>query len=329
MKKLNLSGFVGWEITPDLINDFLADANGEEIEVTLNSAGGDVFTGWEVYLAFDKYEGKKTLILGSLVASAATYMIMAFDHVIAQDISNVMIHDVTSYVEGNAEDIKKEAESNERIQKSIASKYAEALNKSVEEVQELMHAETWYTGQEIVDVGFADELKKTGKTAKDINFYKKQIMNCFNKEKRKENSMDKKAILNFLKTSTDVKIDEIAEVLNASNSLKSEDDMTKLREYENIVKDNKAKDEKIKELENKYNLLEQKQKLDEAFGVQDAEKTNLLRALAENYSKAGMSIEDMKKDPVMINLSAKKAAGEGVKIEDKKVEKKELDTEEY
>ena len=291
MKKLKLNGYIGDEINSSIVADFLNDANGEDIEVSLYSGGGDVFEGFEIYNQFAAYEGSKTLNLGSLVASAATYMPMAFDNVVALDTTNFMIHSVTSWVMGGtANELKAEAERTEKLQNLIAAKYAEVMNKTPEEVNALMEAETWFTGQEIVDAGFATDLKKTGKANKSINYYKNQVKTYFNKivhkEEEEEKVMDKKELLNAL-IKEGVKLDEVATALKAENRLKTDEDS------------------RIEKLEKENEMLKMSNELNKVFGLD-----GLPRTLAENYAKAGMSIDDMKKDEVMINLMAKKAEGE-------------------
>ena len=317
MKKLILNGIIGDEINSSIVADFLNSANGEDIEVTLNSGGGDVFEGFEVYNLFAAYAGKKTLNLGSLVASAATYIPLAFDNVIALDITNFMIHDVSTIVMGGSNEIKAEASRVEKLQNLIASKYSEVMKITPEEVNTLMHNETWYTGQEIVDAGFASELKKTGKANKSINYYKNQVKTYFNKiEEKKEIVMDKKELLNEL-VNQNISLTDVATKLNVIDSLKTKDDLTKLADYENKCKEV----EKLK-MENTLNSI---------FGVNSEKNDNLPRIQAETLYKSGLDIENIKKDPIMINLMAQKAAGEVIvgKVEDEKKNEKHLNAEEY
>ena len=317
MKKLILNGIIGDEISSSIVADFLNSANGEDIEVTLNSGGGDVFEGFEVYNLFAAYAGKKTLNLGSLVASAATYIPLAFDNVIALDITNFMIHDVSTIVMGGSNEIKAEASRVEKLQNLIASKYSEVMKITPKEVNTLMHNETWYTGQEIVDAGFASELKKTGKANKSINYYKNQVKTYFNKiEEKKEIVMDKKELLNEL-VNQNISLTDVATKLNVISNLKSADDITKLADYENKCKEV----EKLK-MENTLNSI---------FGVNSEKNDNLPRIQAETLYKAGLDMENIKKDPIMINLMAQKAAGEVIvgKEEDKKKNEKRLNAEEY
>lgn len=320
MNKLRLNGYVGPydDINAKDINEFLDSLNGEEIEVSLNSGGGSVYEGFEVYRAFNEYTGHKVLNLGSLVASAATYMICAFDEIKAQDISTVMIHDVSTYVEGSAEDLEQEAINVKAMQNQIAGLYAKKMGLDVDAANELMHATTWYRGQEIVDANLATEFVDTGATnLVPIAEYKNKIKDYSNKMKvekkeEKEKVMDKKELLNEV-VNQNISLTDVATKLNLVGSLKTKDDVKKLADYEN----------KVKEVEK----LKMENTLNEVFGTKSDD--NLPRIQAETLYKAGLDMENIKKDPIMINLMAQKAAGEKVKVDVEKKKIKKLNSEEY
>lgn len=325
MRKISLNGYIGWDITPQLVAEELAAANGDDIEITLYSGGGDVFDGFEIYNLLNAYEGKITIILGSLVASAATYAPLAADKVIAQDITNFMIHDVTAWTEGSSEELKKESERIERHQNLIASKYAEVMNKTVDEVLDLMHAETWFTGQEIVDAGFADELVKTGKANNNsLEFYKRQVKNCLNKKEK--DVLTKSEILKELKNSKkEINFNDVVNIFEASNLVKTDDEVKKLNEYSNL--ENKlselenaliTKDATIAAKDKEITNLKMGQELDVIFGAKSDD--NLPRIRAEELYLAGKDVENIKKDVIMINLMAQKAAGNQLIIDGKKTE---------
>lgn len=304
MKKIRLDGYVGPydDINAKEINELLDGLNGEEIEVSLNSGGGSVYEGFEVYRAFNEYTGRKVLNLGALVASAATYMICAFDEVLAQDISTVMIHDVSTYTEGTAEELEQEAINMKAMQNQIAGLYAKRMGINAEEVNELMHATTWYRGQEIVDAKLATKFIDTGATnLVPIAVYKNQIKDYSNKivEKKEDKVMDKKEILNEV-VNQNITLNDVATKLNVADKIKTVEEITKLADYENKCKEV----EKLK-MENTLNSI---------FGVNSEENENLPRVMAETLYKTGLDVENIKKNPIMINLMAQKAAGEDEKF---------------
>ena len=67
--------------SPGMVGKVLEEANGEDIEVEINSGGGSVFAGSEIYTAIKSYKGKKTAKIVGLAASAASVIAMAGDTV--------------------------------------------------------------------------------------------------------------------------------------------------------------------------------------------------------------------------------------------------------
>jgi len=318
MKKIRLKGYIGeyYEVNSIYVEEQLAEANGEDIEVTLSSGGGSVIEGFEIYSAFKNYTGHKTLTLGALVASAATYMIASFDEVKAQDISAVMIHDVTSFTEGTAEEIAAEAENMKSMQNQIATIMSKKMGIEPDAVNELMHAETWYRGQEIVDAGLADTFIDTGAgNSIPQAVYEKQIKGYNNKLTAKpviqeeEKDMTKSELeIEAKKLGLNLVVDGAVNVLDTT------------------IADLKAANAKL-EVSNKALTMETE--INAIFGIED--EKNITRVLAINYYKGGMDIETIKKDPVMINLMAQKAAGviEAGKLDEKPNNETELNSEEY
>jgi len=160
MYEINLSGFVGDELTPSIVQAELDNAGGKDILVQFSSPGGFVFDGMEIYQTISRYAGKKTVILGGLVASIATYISTAFDVVKATESSVFMIHNAEDYAIGDYKQLKKVADRTEKANSHIAERLAARSGKTIDETILLMDSETWYYGQEIVDNGFADEIIK-------------------------------------------------------------------------------------------------------------------------------------------------------------------------
>ena len=60
---------------------------------------------------------------------------------------------------GNAEELRKEADILDKYRDRMVPEYANRSSKTVAEIEELLSAETWMVGQEIIDMGFADEME--------------------------------------------------------------------------------------------------------------------------------------------------------------------------
>lgn len=169
MKKIILSGEIGWDVSPDKVRNQINEAKGDDIDVQISSPGGFVFDGLEIYNMFSEYrrENPKTqmlLTLKGLVASMASYIASnpAFDIVKAEDNAVFMIHNPYALSIGDYRDMQKSYDILSGLTKLLAGSYAARTQKASEDIQKLMDDETWYFGDEIMDNGFVDEMIKTG-----------------------------------------------------------------------------------------------------------------------------------------------------------------------
>lgn len=135
------------------------------IELHLNSPGGDIFEGVEIYTALKQHDAKITVYVDSLAASAASFIAQAGDEVIMTDAAVMMIHDGSGLVWGNAADMRDTAALLDKLSNVIAGIYSNRAGQTVSHWRNLMIAETWFTAQEAVDAGLADRV--SGTTPKD------------------------------------------------------------------------------------------------------------------------------------------------------------------
>lgn len=335
MVKIRLDGYVGDTITANSLSEQLDALSGEDIVVNLNTQGGFVYEGIEVYNRLMQYPGKKTLVMGALVASIGSYILSAFDVVQAQDFSGFMIHNVQSGTYGDSEELRKEADAIDRLNVLIAERLSERSGKTVDEIKELMNAETWYYGKEIVDAGFADELIETGKKPNKENAM--QAVACMKKryinDLKEKNStggaakineegvqMDKNELLKNIqtfRTNGDITLLEVAKVMgledqlltdNAKNCIKIVKELEKAG-FKDPVNEFPELKKKADEAESakRENLLTEKfgnKMLKDAAGNQ---VENVVRQYAEQRFVNGAKIEEIEKDPVMVTLKAASA----------------------
>lgn len=136
---------------PDAIKNFLAEANGRELNIYINSGGGSVFAGIAIYNMLKRYQGKKHCFVDALAGSIAS-LFPFVDSEIPTIPKNayMMIHKPWSECEGNAIELRKMADTLEAIEAGILSIYEEHLKEGVtiETIKALMEAETWLSGEE-------------------------------------------------------------------------------------------------------------------------------------------------------------------------------------
>ncbi len=130
----------------------------EEIEVIINSGGGSVFAGSEIYSLLKEYKGKITGKIVGLAASATSVIAMGCDILKISPTAQLMIHRASMISAGNSEDFAKGAEVLEGIDKSIANAYILKTGLKQDELLDMMSKETWLDAKTAKRKRFADEI---------------------------------------------------------------------------------------------------------------------------------------------------------------------------
>lgn len=136
------------------LND-LRTVTTDEVDVEINSPGGDVFAGLAIHNGL-RASGKKinVKVLG-LAASAASLVAMAGDTIEMPENAFMMIHNPWGFAMGGADEMRNTADVLDKIGAGLVSTYAKRTGKTDQEITALLDAETWMTAQEAVDAGFA------------------------------------------------------------------------------------------------------------------------------------------------------------------------------
>ena len=145
--------------------------NIKTLNVYVNSYGGAVFQGQAIYSILKRHSAYKNIYIDGIAASIASLIAMAGDTVYMPENAMMMIHNPLSWGFGNANDLRKEAETLDKVREAMIPAY---LNKAGEKLTEeklieLLDAETWLTAQECLDYGLCDELLAEKKAAASIN----------------------------------------------------------------------------------------------------------------------------------------------------------------
>ncbi len=136
---------------PDSVKNFLQEANGRDLNIYINSGGGSVFAGIAIYNMLKRYSGRIVVHVDALAGSIAS--VIAFAGSEPPDIPSnayLMIHKPWCLAEGNATELRKMADALDAIESGIWSIYEENLAEgaTIEQIKELMEAETWLNGAE-------------------------------------------------------------------------------------------------------------------------------------------------------------------------------------
>lgn len=158
MKIVAISGVIGWDVEPSDIRTALNEANGEDVRVEISSPGGFVMPGLEIFNLIRNYTGATEMRLVGQAASMGSYLALAGDKTVVEDNAVFMIHNVRGLSMGDHNDLRKSADTFERLSSLLAKAYVAKTGKSLEDIRAMMDEETFLFGDEIVEQGFADEV---------------------------------------------------------------------------------------------------------------------------------------------------------------------------
>ena len=147
-----------------------AAALDEEIEVLVNSGGGSVMAGQEIYSVL-KQKKNVTLKIQSMAGSAAGVIAMAGKSEISP-VAMIMIHNVSmSGASGDYHDMQKNAEILKQMNSAMAAAYTEKSGRPLDEILKLMDRETWLTANQCLEYGFVDEIMSDQQTPQYTNSF--------------------------------------------------------------------------------------------------------------------------------------------------------------
>ena len=194
---LYLDGYIAqdsWfddDITPKKFKNELT-ANEGDIEVWLNSPGGDVFAASQIYTMLKEYKGMVTVKIDGLAASAASVIAMAGDEIVMSPVAMMMIHNPATVIFGEASDLQDGIKMLSEVKEGIINAYEQRTGLPRSKISNMMDAETWFSAQKAVELGFADKIlyaSKTQATAEGFIFDRLSVVNTFTKKLNKEKVM--------------------------------------------------------------------------------------------------------------------------------------------
>nr|DAF29308.1 MAG TPA: Putative ATP dependent Clp protease [Caudoviricetes sp.] len=159
--------WIGWDaVYPGKVSTLLDGA--DEVEVNINSNGGDVFAASEIYTLLSQHSGMVTVNIQGLAASAASVIAMAGDVVHISPTAQIMIHKAWTIADGNADDMAHTSEFLDGIDDSIMNAYVVKTGLDKSELSNMMAKETWLTANQAVDYGFADDVMDFGRSKEPV-----------------------------------------------------------------------------------------------------------------------------------------------------------------
>ncbi len=126
--------------------------------VRIHSPGGSVLDGNAIFNALKAHPGGVTTQIDGLAASMASVIAIAGKPARMAENGLLMIHNVSGWAEGDAEEMRQMADLTEKVQETIVQAYIDRTGISRRKIMKMMDDETWLDAAEAKELGFVDEI---------------------------------------------------------------------------------------------------------------------------------------------------------------------------
>lgn len=128
----------------------------EDIELEINSYGGDVFAGIDIMNTLRGHKGKVTVTITGIAASAASIICMGADEIKMYSNTQMMLHNAWTIVAGNAKQLRKAADDLDSIGESVLASYTHRIDEDT--AKKLLDKETYLSASKAKELGLVDEI---------------------------------------------------------------------------------------------------------------------------------------------------------------------------
>lgn len=144
--------------SPGRIKNEMDEADGDEITFEINSGGGDLFAGNEIYYMISAYGQPTRADITALAASAATVIACGADTVRASPGMQYMIHNVSCMAQGDYRAMNHASAVLQNANRAVSNIYQLKTGMSERDLLKLMNEETWMDAKRAAELGFVDEI---------------------------------------------------------------------------------------------------------------------------------------------------------------------------
>lgn len=174
--------FLGWDaVCPNDVLKAISDAKGEKLDVYINSPGGNIFAGSEIYSALRAYAHGVVIHITGLAASAASVIACAGKSDISPT-AMIMVHNVSSTASGDWRDMKKESETLKTANSAMAAAYCTKTGMSEADALALMNRETWLNANDAVKLGLVDSITNSADNSNNMELVASSFGNYIPRE---------------------------------------------------------------------------------------------------------------------------------------------------
>lgn len=146
---------------PNDLYDYLENVeDGQDLDIEINSRGGYVFAGSEIYTALINHKGPVNVTITGVAASMASVIAMAGTTVSMSPTAQMMIHNASGTGSGDYRDFEHFSKQLKTTNEAIVNAYILKTGKTKAELFAMMDKETWMSAKDARDNNFADQIKK-------------------------------------------------------------------------------------------------------------------------------------------------------------------------
>lgn len=171
-----------WDLTAaQFIAQVKALGDVSQINLDINSPGGDVFEALTIFNFLKRHSAKVTVTVGGVAASAASLIAMAGDTIIMPNNTMMMIHNPWTWAMGNADELREQADALDKISASLFNTYQSRTGMEAEALQAMLATDTWLTADECLAHGFCDQVVDpiTASAVFDVSKFPEQAQAVF------------------------------------------------------------------------------------------------------------------------------------------------------
>lgn len=169
------------DVTPKQFKNELNSETGD-IDIWINSPGGDVFAASQIYNMLMDYKGHVTVKIDGIAASAASVIAMAGESVQMSPVSMMMVHNPMTIAFGSKVEMEKAINMLEEVKESIINAYEIKTGLSRMKLSNLMDGESWFNAKKAIELGFADEImfqEKSTNVEEGVMYNRLAVVNSF------------------------------------------------------------------------------------------------------------------------------------------------------
>lgn len=283
--QIDIDGQIGqYGYSKQYVRQILAQYKGQPVNVRVNSLGGSLDDALDIAARFNEH-GNVTAYLFGYCASAATVLALGAKKTVIDENAFYLVHKVMNWVDVwdtlNADqlqdlidELEKNKRDNEKMDLVLAKMYAKKSGHTANEIMAVLKEAAWLTAEEAKNWGFVDEigtgLKYTPSAIENkLNAYglplpkpREKKLSAIDTIKNMFNKKVSAMLTNYLNLNALLKVEGFEDKENSvsmtADQLTAIDNELKANAaaIESLKADNEAKENTIKELQEKVAALE-------------------------------------------------------------------------